>query len=224
MVEYREVEVPVEKIVIKEIPVEVPVERIVEKIVTKEVPVEVEKIVTVERIVEKPVIEYRDRVVEKPVIEYRDRVVETERVVEVPVYQPVATTRVSAPPSPQVAPQVVYREPQVTVDPQVYHREPQVIYAEPEIVHAPPIVVRQDEVQSIMARPAATQYATHKPQMVRATADGPPRKQVSRQEFHEQGDAIYRSITGNSASPSLGVVCVPSLRVTGARLFCTHES
>ena len=116
LVEYREVEVPVEKIVIKEIPVEVPVERIVEKIVTKEVPVEVEKIVTVERIVEKPVIEYRDRVVEKPVIEYRDRVVETERVVEVPVYQPVATTRVSAPPSPQVAPQVVYREPQVTVD------------------------------------------------------------------------------------------------------------
>ena len=65
LVEYREVEVPVEKIVIKEIPVEVPVERIVEKIVTKEVPVdrvvykEVEIVKEVEVIKEVPKIEYR---------------------------------------------------------------------------------------------------------------------------------------------------------------------
>ena len=67
------VEVPVEKIVEKEVRVEVPVEKIVEKEVRVEVPVEVEKIV--EKVVEKEVR------VEVPV----EKIVEKEVRVEVPV-------------------------------------------------------------------------------------------------------------------------------------------
>ena len=64
-------EVPVEKIVEKEVRVEVPVEKVVEKEVRVEVPVEkvVEKIVKVpvEKIVEVPVEKVVEKIVEKPV-------------------------------------------------------------------------------------------------------------------------------------------------------------
>mmetsp|Transcript_21965 Transcript_21965/g.35223 ORF Transcript_21965/g.35223 Transcript_21965/m.35223 type:complete len:621 (+) Transcript_21965:87-1949(+) len=97
----KEVVVPIEKIVIKEIPVEVPVEKIVERIVTKEVlvdriiykevEVEVERIVKqeVQVMVDKYIKEYVEVPVEKIVI--REVVVEVEkiviqeRIVEVPV-------------------------------------------------------------------------------------------------------------------------------------------
>ena len=86
------VEVPVEKIVEKEVRVEVPVEKIVEKEVRVEVPVEkiVEKIVEKEVRVEVPVEKIVEKVVEK--------VVEKEVRVEVPVEKIVERVIEIAPP------------------------------------------------------------------------------------------------------------------------------
>ena len=79
------VEVPVEKVVEKEVRVEVPVEKIVEKEVVKEVPIEVEKIVEkevpVEKIVEVPIE------VEKVV----------EKIVEIPAEKPAPKAKTAAP-------------------------------------------------------------------------------------------------------------------------------
>jgi hypothetical protein len=79
------VEVPVEKVVEKEVRVEVPVEKIVEKEVVKEVPIEVEKIVEkevpVEKIVEVPIE------VEKVV----------EKIVEIPAEKPAPKAKATAP-------------------------------------------------------------------------------------------------------------------------------
>ena len=124
------IEVPVEKIVEKEVRVEVPVEKIVEKVVEKEVRVEVpvEKIVEkvvekevrvevpVEKIVEKEVrVEVPvEKVVEKevrvevPVEKIVEKVVEKEVRVEVPVEKIVERVIEVAPP-----PQEVVREAEV---------------------------------------------------------------------------------------------------------------
>ena len=96
------VEVPVEKIVEKEVRVEVPVEKIVEKEVRVEVPVEkiVEKEVRVEVPVEK-IVEKEVRVevpVEKIVEKIVEKVVEKEVRVEVPVEKIVERVIEIAPP------------------------------------------------------------------------------------------------------------------------------
>ena len=96
------VEVPVEKIVEKEVRVEVPVEKIVEKEVRVEVPVEkiVEKEVRVEVPVEK-IVEKEVRVevpVEKIVEKVVEKVVEKEVRVEVPVEKIVERVIEIAPP------------------------------------------------------------------------------------------------------------------------------
>ena len=96
-------EVPVEKIVEKEVRVEVPVEKIVEKEVRVEVPVEkiVEKEVRVEVPVEK-IVEKEVRVevpVEKIVEKVVEKVVEKEVRVEVPVERIVERVIEIAPPS-----------------------------------------------------------------------------------------------------------------------------
>ena len=71
-------EVPVEKVVEKEVRVEVPVEKVVEKIVEKEVRVEVpvEKIVEKEVRVEVPVEKVVEKIVEVPVEKIVERVIE----------------------------------------------------------------------------------------------------------------------------------------------------
>ena len=84
-------EVPVEKVVEKEVRVEVPVEKVVEKIVEKEVRVEVPVEKIVEKIVEKevrgevPVEKIVEKIVEVPVEKIVEKIVEKEVRVEVPV-------------------------------------------------------------------------------------------------------------------------------------------
>ncbi|MDE5991202.1 MAG: hypothetical protein K2H36_06450 [Clostridia bacterium] len=83
------VEVPVEKVVEKEVKVEVPVEKIVE------VPVEVEKVVEKEVRVEVPV----EKIVEKEVVKEVPVEVEkvVEKIVEIPAAKPAPKARVTAP-------------------------------------------------------------------------------------------------------------------------------
>jgi hypothetical protein len=107
----KRVEVPVEKVVVKEVPVEKIVEKIVEKrvevpvekIVVKEVPVEkiVEKIV--EKRVEVPVEKIVEKVVVKevPVEKIVERIVEVERPVEATVVEAEVVEPSDAAPPPR---------------------------------------------------------------------------------------------------------------------------
>ena len=169
-----------ERVVIKEVPVVEYIEKIVEVPVEKVVTVEVEKVV--EKIITKevPVIEYRDRVVEtervvevmveKPVVQYRDRVIASPPPQS--VTQPI---RVRVAPSHQLAPQVIYAEPQVI------HAAPEVIYAEPVTLRAPARVVRQQDL-------------AYQPQTSLDLSSAQQRKQVSRAELHSRADEIFHSI------------------------------
>ena len=120
------VEVPVEKIVEKEVRVEVPVEKVVEKEVRVEVPVEkiVEKEVRVEVPVEK-IVEKEVRV-EVPVEKIVEKVVEKEVRVEVPVEKVVEKiVRVEVP-----VEKIVERVIEVAPPPQEVARAAEVVEAE----------------------------------------------------------------------------------------------
>ena len=120
------IEVPVEKVVAKEVRVEVPVEKIVEKEVRVEVPVEkvVEKEVRVEVPVEK-IVEKEVRV-EVPVEKIVEKVVEKEVRVEVPVEKVVEKiVRVEVP-----VEKIVERVIEVAPPPQEVARAAEVVEAE----------------------------------------------------------------------------------------------
>ena len=162
------VEVPVEKVVEKI--VEVPVEKIVEKEVVKEVPVEVEKRVEVpvEKIVEKEVVK------EVPVEKIVEKIVEVEKRVEVPVEKIVEKEVVKEVPVEKIVEKIVEVEKRVEV--------PVEKIVEKEVIKEVPVEKIVEKIVEVERSPRTTVVV---PEIVEPAGNEPPRRAASAGIFGE---------------------------------------
>ena len=172
-----------------------------------------------ERVVikEVPVVEYIEKIVKVP--EYIEKIVEVpvEKIVERIITQPI---RFSIPPSPKLAPQVIYSEPEIVRAEAIVVRQRDLVY-EPQVVYQPQV--------------------THQPQVTYRRQTNPDlssaqqRKQVSREELYSRADEIFHSINkaptiasspnqskapSIASSPALGI---SSLSVAHALIMRTYR-